>query len=107
LPLEIGLGGYDVKIQDSLTGKIFNDKKGGIIPIGIGVQPVYKPWKWVGVAFLLGYRIVLENNSNQNFNGWYYSFGLTVDLRQIIRDTKYYLIKKKHYNRVVKRTLKS
>ncbi len=107
LPLEIGLGGYGVKLVDSLSGRILSDKKGGVIPIGVGIQPVYKPWSWLGITFLLGYRFVLDGNSNQNFNGLYYALGLSFDVRQVFRNSKYYLGKKRKYKKEVKRILNS
>jgi hypothetical protein len=106
IPLEIGLGGFEVKLQDTITGKVFSDKKGNIVPLGIGIQPVYKPWSWIGIAFLFGYRVVSDPGSNQNFNGLYYSIGANIDIRQIIRNTKYYLVKKKRYKKQVKEILK-
>lgn len=105
LPFEIGLGGYDIKFQDTLTGKIYKELKGGIIPIGVGIEPIVKPFKWVGISFLLGYRFV-ASNSVANFNGLYYSVGLNFDVRQIIRDINYYGFKKKRYKRNVKEILK-
>lgn len=101
LPFEIGLGGYDIQFRDTVTGHIYREVKGGIIPLGLGVQPVFKPFKWVGIPLLLGYRFV-GSNSVANFNGWYYSIGVSLDLRQIVRDSRYYF-KKRRFKREVKK----
>ncbi|MGZ3901118.1 MAG: hypothetical protein ACXVNM_14840 [Bacteroidia bacterium] len=105
IPFEIGLGGYDIKFKDTLTGFTYRELKGGIIPFGAGLQPVIKPLKWVGISFLLGYRFV-ATNSAANFNGLYYSIGLNIDVRQIIRDINYYQFKKKRYRRKIKQILR-
>jgi hypothetical protein len=101
LPLEIGIGGFTIERTDSATGKVLPSIKSGIIPFGIGLMPIYKPWKWIGVSYLLGYRHA--KTSRLNFSGAYYSFGVWIDLRQIIRDTRYYLIKKRKYRKSVKK----
>ncbi|MBA3664283.1 MAG: hypothetical protein H0W61_08760 [Bacteroidetes bacterium] len=105
IPLEIGIGGYDIKFQDTATGRIYKEIKGGIIPLGIGIQPVVKPLKWVGITFLCGYRFVASHTA-VNFNGLYYSIGLTLDIRQIIRDINYRGFKKKRYHSKLRVILK-
>ncbi|MCW3077768.1 MAG: hypothetical protein JWO32_2377 [Bacteroidetes bacterium] len=105
LPFEIGLGGYDIKFQDTVNGKVYKELKGGIIPFGVGIEPIVKPFRWVGISFLLGYRFV-ASHSVANFNGMYYSVGLNFDVRQIIRDVNYYGFKKKRYKKNVRAILK-
>ncbi len=106
VPVEIGLGGFKISYADSLSGKIYKQVSGGIIPIGIGLQAIFKPTKWVGISLLVGYRAVAEKSVNQNFNGAYSSVGLSFDIRQIIRDIRYKGVKRKHYRRQVKALLK-
>jgi hypothetical protein len=101
LPLEIGLGKFTVERNDSASGAKLPSIKSGIVPIGIGLMPIYKPWKWIGISYLLGYRHATA--SHISFSGAYYSFGLWLDLRQIIRDTRYYGIKKRKYHKAVRK----
>jgi hypothetical protein len=101
IPFEIGMGSYRISLQDTLGALPFYDRTGNIFPIGIGTKPVYRPWKWMGMFFLLGFRAVIDDNSNQNFNGLYYSFGGIVDVRQMTRELRYRGIKKKRFTKQV------
>jgi hypothetical protein len=105
MPLEIGLGNYEINFADPATRKIYRTQKGGMVPIGIGLQAVLKPTKWFGISLLVGYRYVAQKDVNQHFNGPYSALGLTFEIRQIHRDIRYYWIKKKHYRKEVKRLL--
>ncbi len=106
MPLEVGFGGYKITLGDSVTHKTYKEISGGIIPIGVGLQANFYPFreKWVGLSLLLGYRAVLDKDVNQNFNGAYSSIGVCFDIRQIYRDLKYHS-KRKHYRRNVKKVL--
>jgi hypothetical protein len=99
LPLELGLGGYDVKLTDAVTNKVVLDKKGGTIIIGGGVGVTIKPLKWFGITGSAGYRNALDNNPNVNFSGFFYSYGVWVGLGQIYRDARYCCIKRKKCRR--------
>ncbi|MBI3520049.1 MAG: hypothetical protein HY062_11930 [Bacteroidetes bacterium] len=103
LPLEVGLGGYHIKLIDDRNDKIVSEKDGGVMLTSGGVDIVIKPLKWVGVSGSAGYRIALENNPNVNFNGAYYSYGFWVDVREIYRDIRFYGITRKKYRRQLKR----
>ena len=102
LPLELGMGSYDVKTVSQKDGRILQDKKGGLIPFGFGLNAVVKPIKHIGISAMIGYRLVAEKNPNLNFNGLYYSIGLAFDIRQIIRDTRFYGFKRPKYRKAIK-----
>lgn len=99
LPLELGLGGYDVKLTDPATQRTIVDKKGGTIIIGGGVGITIKPLKWFGITGSAGYRNALDNNPNVNFSGFFYSYGVWVGLGRIYRDVRYCGIKRKKCRR--------
>jgi hypothetical protein len=107
LPVELGLGGYDIKLENAKTGRIYRNNKGGIILTGIGIQPTWMPLPWVGLSLLVGVRVVLDNATKENFNGLYYNFGLNFDIRQIYRDIKYRGFIRKKYRREVKKLIAS
>ncbi|MCC6371562.1 MAG: hypothetical protein IT236_11205 [Bacteroidia bacterium] len=105
LPVEIGMGRARARLFDSVREVIVKSEELRIYPAGTGIQLVLKPVKWIGISTIGGYRWVNEGSLKLNFNGWYYSFGLWLDLRQIYRDTKFYGFKKKQYRREVKKVL--
>ena len=102
LPFELGLGSYNLKVQDLDTKTIYKDKTAHMVPLGAGAQLVLKPVRWVGFSTMVGYRYVAQKDENLNFNGWYYSLGVWIDVRQIYRDIKYYGFIKKKYKKAKK-----
>jgi hypothetical protein len=107
LPFEIGYGTYTLKFEDALTKDIVRNTSAPIVPMGAGVQIVLKPFRWIGFCTMSGYRYVADQNVNVNFNGFYYSFGLWLDVRQAYRDIKFYGSVKKKYKRAVNEILKN
>jgi hypothetical protein len=105
LPLEVGLGGYSIKLEDTITHKIIADQKGGALLTSGGVNIILKPVRWIGLSGTAGYRISLDKNPNVNFSGAYYSYGVWVDIRQIYRDIRFYGFTRKKYKRHVKDVL--
>jgi len=107
LPLEVGLGGYHISLEDTFAHKLITDKRGGVSLTAGGVNVILKPIKWIGLSGTAGYRLALDKNPNLNFSGAYYSIGLWVDLRQIYRDTRFYGFTRKKYRREIKSILKT
>ena len=103
LPLEIGIGRARISLVDSITQTVVKNDEIGIIPIGTGLQFVLKPFKWIGLSTMGGYRYVSEKGRNINFNGFYYSIGVWLDLRQIYRDVKFYGFQRRKYLRELKK----
>lgn len=102
LATELGFGEAHVRLFDSINQVELKSEKIRIFPTGLGFQTVFKPIKWLGISAMGGFRFVNEGSISFNFNGWYYSFGLWMDVRQIYRDVRYYLVIKKRYNRAIK-----
>ncbi len=102
VPLEIGIGSYSVKTISQLDNTLLQDKKGGLIPIGFGLNFILKPIKQLGISTMIGYRVVAEHNPTLNFNGFYYSLGLAIDVRQIVRDINFYGFKRPKYRKAIK-----
>ncbi|MDB5274624.1 MAG: hypothetical protein JWO58_2991 [Chitinophagaceae bacterium] len=103
VPMELGVGQYEIKISSAATGNKISDHKNVMFPVGTGIQVVLKPVRWIGLSSALGYRYVMDVDPNLNFNGWYYAYGVWLDVRQIVRDTRFYLIKKPKYKKAVNR----
>ncbi len=101
IPVEAGFGQFEIQLYSKKTNKLLSDKTRGLVPLGAGVQLVLKPFKWVGFSSMVGYRYVVDQDPNVNFNGFYYSYGAWVDVRQILRDSKFYFIKRPRYRKKV------
>lgn len=104
VPLEVGVGHYDYYLSDSAKARIPKSAQSGTVRLtGGGVNIVLKPLRWIGLNAMGGCRfVVFDQRTKLNFNGVYYSYGVWVDIRQIIRDTNYYLVKKRRYRKQVK-----
>lgn len=98
-PIELGPGRANLKLIDSAEHVKIKEINRNIITFGSGVQLVVKPVKWVGMSVMGGYRLVSDADRRLNFNGWYYAFGIWLDIRQIYRDTKYYSYLRPRYRR--------
>lgn len=102
---ETGLGNYDYFLSDSVNRKIIpTEAKGTMYVGGGGINIILKPLKWLGINGNAGYRVV-SHIDHLNLNGIYYSYGIWLDIREIIRETNYFLIKKKRYKKQVKKIL--
>ncbi len=82
LPLEVGLGGYHIRVEDTVVHKVITDKNGGTLLTSGGVNIILKPVKWIGISGTAGYRFAFDKNPNVNFSGAYYSYGVWVDLME-------------------------
>lgn len=103
VPLEVGLGHYVYNLKDETQTALLWREEGPVKLTGGGVTMVLKPFKWIGLQGMAGYRIVAFNKrTNLNFNGLYYSYGVWIDIRQIYRDIKYYGFIRKKYRKKVK-----
>ncbi|MBS1645718.1 MAG: hypothetical protein JST67_00115 [Bacteroidetes bacterium] len=100
--VEAGLGQYEIQLVNSSTGRTFLNKKALFGVIGLGPIVAIKPFKWVGFGGMGGYRFTIEKNSKINFNGFFYGYGMWLDLRQIMRDVNFYWIKKKKYKKQIR-----
>jgi hypothetical protein len=96
IPIEAGFGKYNVKSMVENSEQSLPSRSGNVIPLGTALDIYFKPTRWFGLNVMGGYRYVINNNSRLNLNGWFYSVGAAVYIRQIVQDTKY-LLKKRVY----------
>jgi len=106
LQAEFGAGNFNMTFYDQATGRWLANRNGQFWVSGLGPQIVVKPVRWVGFQAMAGYRFTFGNSANLNFNGFYYGYGLWLDIRQVIRDIRYYGFKKPRYKREVAALLK-
>jgi hypothetical protein len=101
-PLATGYGTYKVEVTDNYDNPI-SSKSGNIWPTNAGLQLIIKPLKWIGVSASGGYRYIGNKvNTELVLRGWYYSFGLWLDGRQIYRSARLFN-KRRIYRREISR----
>jgi hypothetical protein len=95
LPLELGVGKYMAK--DTAL-----NREGTLYPMGIGVDLQFKPTRWVGLSTMGGYRFVGNNNNLVKLNNWFYTLSITVNLKNIYDDGRYWR-EKRRFNKKIAR----
>ncbi|MDO9001219.1 MAG: hypothetical protein Q7W45_15755 [Bacteroidota bacterium] len=102
-PFEIGVGGFQGQLQDTLSQGINISKL--IMPMGASAKFIVKPVRWFGISSMIGYQYIPYRQTLINYDGLYYSLGIWIDFRLIYRDVKYFKFQKKKYRRAVKSVL--
>ncbi|HWY11433.1 MAG TPA: hypothetical protein VN026_08915 [Bacteroidia bacterium] len=102
IPIEAGYGVYKVTGTNVTADQILPVRKGGVFPMGTALDIYFKPTHWFAINIMGGYRYVLNNTSRLNLNGWFYSVGGAIYIRQIFQDSRYFF-KKRIYKREVKK----
>ena len=80
LPVELG-GGVASALPLNFSQNLPIDRthKSFLVPAQIGVYAQWKALRWVGLSAQVGYRVsVFQTAIDQNFNGSYYSIGVTI-----------------------------
>jgi hypothetical protein len=99
VPVEVGYGVYRGH-TDSL-GKI-SLIGGNILPLAVGLQFFLKPIRWLGASATGGYRQVKRDVIGVPLDGWYYSFGLWIDARQVFRALRYRSYRNRYHREIIK-----
>src|SRR5690606_28286961 len=99
-------GEYSVRITDN-NNQLISSRSGFVWPINGGFQVILKPISWAGFSINGGYRFIAEKeNIELSLRGWYYSFGLWVDGRHLLREVNYFN-KKRIYRKTLRKAEKS
>jgi len=80
VPLEAG-GGVAYAIPSNLRQNVQIDRtqRSFFVPLQVGAFSSWRATRWVGFSGQLGYRYsIFQTDIDQNFNGMYYSIGVTV-----------------------------
>ena len=120
IPLEFGIGKYIYNLKDDTQYNLVWHEDGPIQIYGIGAQIIFKPLKWIGLVSMGGYRYTVfkpehifaknpetKKETQLDLRNFYYSYGVWIDLRQIIRDTRFYGFKRPKYRKNLKAILAS
>ncbi|MBC3787205.1 hypothetical protein [Spirosoma utsteinense] len=80
IPVELG-GGVAYAVPRDLRQDVQVDRtrRDFFVPLQVGAYAQWKATRWIGFSGQIGYRYsVFQTDINQNFNGTYYSVGLTI-----------------------------
>lgn len=97
IPIDLGFGFSKLKIYDETKTNLLHSSSGNFIPYSCGVDLIIKPVRWLGVRGEIGYRKSLYQTEKRiNFEGYYYSYGFVIDLREIRKTVRLYYAKKRY-----------
>lgn len=97
LPLDFGLGQNKLSYTNMTTGETYGRQAGLVFLTDFGFSATFKPTRWIGVRGVLGYRkFIMSPIKDFNFDGVFNSIGLSIDIKEIIRDLRMYRLKKKY-----------
>jgi hypothetical protein len=67
------------------------------VPLSLGSEITLKPLREIGLTTSIGYRKILSRSEPRiDFDGLYYSYGLEVDIKEIIKDIRWLKAKKRY-----------
>ena len=101
IPVELGYGNFRSTYREP-TGELYSEVNRPLYLFNIDLKATIKPFKWMGVSGSFGYR----NTNEEVLDGVYYALGIWIGFKSMSNDINY-LIKKKNYNKQVKKILES
>lgn len=97
MPLDFGFGRNQVQFKNIVTEETFGRKKGFVFLTDFGLSAIVKPIRAIGIRGAVGYRkLILNPVTNFNFNGFFTSLGISVDVFEIIKDVRMYNLKRRY-----------
>lgn len=97
IPFEFCFGNNILHYRTSLNDPTRNTNRGFVSLIDLGASGTFKPIRWVGVRFTGGYRRTIINHvPGSRFDGPFISFGIAVNVREVSKDVRMFLLKKKY-----------
>lgn len=98
MPFEIGAGYSQLRYKNFSTNTIYRQDKGVIVIAQFGLSATFKPIRWFGLKGILGYRKSVYTQVKEfNFDGFFTSLGLNVDVHEIVRDIKMLRLKRRYH----------
>ncbi|RFS13708.1 hypothetical protein D0T08_25325 [Emticicia sp. C21] len=95
MPVEVGIGATKNQGTELLTEIQIWKRKDFFLPVQSGLYAKWKATRWVGLSIQGGYRYALiSQNIQQNYDGFYYSFGAELQ-PELFRDVYRWLFKGK------------
>lgn len=104
VPIEAGFGKSVFRVYDNSTNELLHTTNSDFLPTGAGLSlsfklpPIgkFKPTRWFGLNFLVGYRYCfLENIFHTDYNGMYWSVSGAIFLDRFSDDYHEWHVKRK------------
>jgi hypothetical protein len=97
MPLEFGFGQNELRYKNFTTDEVYKTQRGFLAMAHFGMSGTFKPIRWIGLKGIIGYRKSIYNQVKDfNFDGIFFSLGLNLDVREIIKDIQMYNLKKRY-----------
>ncbi|MFY9310155.1 MAG: hypothetical protein WAQ28_14000 [Bacteroidia bacterium] len=97
MPFEIAAGVNTFQDKNITTGEVLSTKSGALAFANFGLSATFKPMRFIGLKGIAGYRKVAFNQVDDfNFDGFFTSIGLNLDIRTLITDYRMYKLKKRY-----------
>lgn len=97
IPFEFCFGQNTLRYKTSPADDRSYTRSGFVSMIDLGASGTFKPIRWVGVRFTGGYRRTIINQvPGSRFDGPFISFGIAVNVREVSKDVRMFLLKKKY-----------
>lgn len=95
VPIEMGIGATKNQGTNLFTEIKIWKRQDFFLPVQSGLYAKWKATRWIGVALQGGYRYALiSKNIHENYDGFYYSFGLELQ-PELFKDIYRWAFKKK------------
>ncbi|GAB4046844.1 hypothetical protein [Spirosoma litoris] len=80
LPVELGGGvAYALPLNLSQNVPVDRSRRDFFVPLQVGAYGQWRATRWVGLSAQIGYRVsIFQTAIDQNFNGSYYSIGVSL-----------------------------
>ena len=99
-PINLGLGYSNLNIYNDKKDTLIYHSVGAFVPFSIGTEIALKPFREFGLTSSIGYRkVLIHSEPHIDFDGFFYSYGLVIDVKEIIKDIRW-LRAKKRYKKV-------
>lgn len=98
---EAGLGQFTT--HKEVNGQEEFVKKGSFNPLGLSAVYTLKPLKWLGIQTMGGYRWMIQKSFRETFSAPFYSVGLWLSVKDLIRAIRYNLICKQRYKKEIQK----
>jgi hypothetical protein len=96
-PLEFAFGQYDLTNTNTDNNKLISEQVKFLAFANFGLSGTFKPFKFVGLKLMAGYRkSIYPEEKTFEFNGVYSSLGLFVDFADFIVNIRMYKLLKRN-----------